>query len=260
MSKINFKLFILIALIAIISLSCKKKTLDEAVPVVSTYSAMMKGNDSVIIIGKILQKGGDDIECEGFCYAKHPNPDIEENQILFNNNQTTFSAVVPVQHDSTYYFKTFAANKFGLQMGNILKFIVTHPKPPIVPCILKNNTFTNNGTDFPISNVFCGNSYAYSGTYGIEVDCYPYGESIHIDFNAVPTNGIYVNQSDVSYFSDSKNPKEVNIMIDNTYSIENGDSIYVSENPDHTLNVSFCKLNYSAFSSTFSARGKFSTK
>jgi hypothetical protein len=220
-------------------MSCKKLTYDDAIPKVTIVSASFYSLDSVILHGKITTRGASAIEYTGFAFDTHPNLSLLKNQVLLKNGSTDFSAIVHAYHDTTYYFKAFAANSFGYSSSNVIQFKVPAPAPVVAPCTLTNNYITDNGVGQTATAIGSASNPSY-GNYA--VDIYESSEDVYVFFPYVPINGIYTTTSDGYNIGHG----QVYIYINNfnLYSINSGGKVYVSINNGITT-VSFCSLNYS---------------
>ena len=252
----------LIALSGIFSYSCKKLTLNDALPVVAVKSVSVISADSAAVTGTIINPGADVIEYEGLCYSSDPMPQMLDNQYFVGNSSTNFTIHVPFKQDSTYYVRVYATNSYGYGISSPYKFTVAHAKPALAPCPLSNMKLVDQGNPYPIDFVYSGTGYASYGVWGLEVDYNSGNNALRMDFNKVPTNGAYVVQGDAGQFSSDNNPKEVYAELDvfNTYNMQSGDSVYVSENADKSISFSFCHLHYIMGSASISMAGQFTAK
>jgi hypothetical protein len=121
--KLSFIAAITIALI--INDGCKKETYNDALPVVNLYRIAQIDTDSVSVTGTIATNNGDGIQYEGFSFGHDPVPPITERQIIASANSDTFTTHIYVKKDSTYYFRSFAANGYGYGLSAPAKF-ATH--------------------------------------------------------------------------------------------------------------------------------------
>ena|ERR1035437_4692000 len=239
-NKLYLNLTLLLALSICFSfIGCKKHTFNDALPKVTIQSVVPYGFDSVIITGKITSVGIGKIDYVGFCYSSSPNPLIIQNQVLKNGTDGAFTAILLAYQDSTYYFKSFAANEFGYAASSVFKYIVPKATPAIAPCTLTNNQINDNGSTFAVSAFGSSTNPPY-GNYSVSI----YGnEDITICFLNTPQNGIYTTSSDGSNLS----ANQVLITISNfyQYTINGGQKLYVSLNTNGTTTLSSCGLQYS---------------
>ena len=241
---------------------CQKLTLDEALPVVAVKSISMISSDSAAVTGTIVNAGADLIEYEGVCYSSDPMPGMLANQHFIQNGTTNFTIHLPLKQDSTYYVRVFATNSYGYGISNQFKYTVSHAKPAVAPCSLTSSNIVDQGTSYSVDFVYSGTNYASYGVWGLEADYNGGNNALRMDFNKTPTNGAYVVQGDAGQFSGNNNPNEVYAELDefNTYNMQTGDSVYVSENADKSISFSFCSLHYSVGSSKIKLAGQFAAK
>lgn len=232
--------------------SCKKKTFDDALPVVTLESVEMVSLDSVVLIGNISSNGADDIEYYGFAFDKSPSFTILKNQMLIEGrNSGDFRMVVHAEHDSTYYFKAFAANGFGYKESNVIKYTVPRPAPVVAPCTLTNNYFNDDGYSFPVS-AYGSAVFPNYGNY--QVDLYGSSEDIRMYFPYKPINGIYTTTLDGSNIG----PGQVFINITNFYQyyVNSGGKVYVNVDSSGTTSISICGVQYIKSSFICNLKGK----
>jgi|SRR6185437_11290068 len=228
------------ALVVICTLffSCKKKY-DDALPKVTLQSVTLKGLDSVTLSVNVTSKGASAIEYAGVSYNSNPAASIVSNQVLLQDGRTSFNITVHAFHDSTYYFKAFAANSFGYTVSNVIKYTVTTPPPAIAPCTLANNYIHDNGSTFSVYAYGSANNPSY-GNYQVTMNGNT--EDIIICFPAVPYNGVYTTTSDGSNLGAGQ--VYVSISNFNQYVINSGDNVYVSIDSLGTTTISSCALHY----------------
>lgn len=237
--------------------SCKKKKFDDALPVVTIESVEMVGLDNVVVTGNISSAGADDIEYCGFAFSKSPSFDILSNQVLIEGNtKGHFHATVHADHDSTYYFKAFAANGLGYKVSNVLRYTVPVPPPVVAPCTLTANYFHDNGFGFPVSAYGSSVSPTY-GNYEVSIYSSAASESILLYFPYKPINGIYTTVSDG--WSIGSGEVLVDILKFNYYRVNSGGKVYVNvDNATGVTTITICDVNYTYSSIDFDVYGKVS--
>ncbi len=248
MKKTSFISIVLLLLFGSTSFySCKKKTFDDALPQITLVSATVSNLDSVLLVANITSAGANALEYCGFAYSANPSFSVLNRQVLFQATGTgKFQAVVPAIHDSTYYFKAFAANGFGYNVSNVIKYTVPTPAPAIAPCTLTNNYVNDGGLGFSVSSY---GSAANPQWGGYTVTLNGTNEDIAISFPYKPINGVYNTVSDGSTMGAGQ--ACVSITNFNIYYVNNGGKIYVSVNSNGTTTISFCSLTYNnGFSNT----------
>jgi hypothetical protein len=253
------QLFFLFIAAGIIMLNGCSKNYNDALPSCSFVSAVPYGQDSILIVGQVTKQGASPVEYNGFAYSNQPNFDITSNQVgCALNRQGLFQAVIPINPDSTYYFKCYVANEYGYTVSGNYKYTVPYPAPDSAPCSLTNNVVTDNRiawTMFYIS----GAGNASFGSYGIQASDMSGSEELNIYFNIVPVNGVYTTDGDEQDFIDNSYKKfSVLIVLGNftQYTVNSGGKVYVAQNKDGTTTLSFCTLTYTAFSTNFPLSGK----
>jgi hypothetical protein len=241
----------LTAVLGIIFSACSKPYQD-ALPTVQLTSAVPYGMaDSVLLTGTITSAGASPIEYEGFCFSNTPNFDLLTNQVMLNSTVTTFTTVVPAKNDSTYYFKSIAANQYGYSVSSAYKYTLPSVKPDSAPCSLSQNTVYFQGGNTPF-DIFGSGSSAF-GSYYVEAD-FGFSSALDIYFNQVPTNGAYyvLNTTD---FIDNTGAYVCNISLSGN-SFNEGGYVYVSQNTNGSTTVSFCPLTVNISSTNYSVSAK----
>jgi hypothetical protein len=240
MKKINtiLKATVVLFVICTSFLSCKKK-FDDALPKVTLQSVILKGLDSVTLSVQVTSKGASAIEYAGVSYSGTASASILSNQVLLQDGRINFNITVHAFHDSTYYFKAFAANSFGYSVSNVIKYTVATPPPAIAPCTLSNNYIDDNGSSFSVYAYGSANNPSY-GSYQVTMNGNT--EDIIMCFPAVPYNGVYTTTSDGSNIGAGQ--VYVSISNFNQYTINSGDNVYVSIDSLGTTTISSCALHY----------------
>ena len=229
------------------------KPYSEALPTVQLVSIVPYGMaDSVLITGKITSAGASAIQYEGVSFSNVPSFDLLSRQTLLNSTSATFTAVIPAPQDSTYYFEAFAANQYGYGVSSVYKYTVPSAKPDSAPCSIPQNTVVFQGDNTPY-DILWGGSPPY-GSFYVEAD-FGLSNAIDIYFNQVPTNGIYsvLNTED---FVDNSSQYVATIVLDNTYSFNEGGYVYISQNKNGSTTVSFCSLTANVSSVNYVASEK----
>lgn len=233
--------------------SCSKKTFTDALPQVQFVSVTPYGNDSAIIAGNVTSAGASPVEYVGFAFSANSSVDLLKNQVLLNGTTGRFSAGVKVYHDSTYYFKCFAANSFGYAASAAFKCTIGSAVGDSAPCALNSNYIVDGGYGgYSIVSLNTGPSYAsYGGSFGVYVDNGSSTESVDICFNGSPGNGTYNSVSSLSF---DTNPYDCEIVVNGSYVVNAGGKVYVSVKSGKTT-ISFCPITYIG-TSTYSISGK----
>jgi hypothetical protein len=116
------KFHLVVAVCFAVNFSGCKKKYDDALPKVSLNSIIAYGSDSVKLIGQVTNVGGATVEYTGFAFDLQPTFSLRQNQLLLGGTSGQFSVIMPAYHDSVYYFKCFAANKFGYSESSTMQF------------------------------------------------------------------------------------------------------------------------------------------
>ncbi len=251
---------ILFIILFVFNNACKKDKLNKPFPYVKleTLPVLYIDGNKDRLSGRVLDTQDEKVAYVGFCYSFEPNPDILDNQVLFNGKTGKFSTdITGLKTNDTIYVMAFAANEYGYSKGNIVQYIKIKPAPPVVPCSLKNNTIINNGLEVNAS-IYSGANYSTFGKFGIVGENFSSGTSVTVEFNKLLENGIYPVNSNL--FTQSDKYSKVKIGTGLGTSIDNGGNVYVVENTDGSFAVTFCDLTYRVGSFTATLKGKFIVK
>ncbi|RYD72656.1 MAG: hypothetical protein EOP53_21540 [Sphingobacteriales bacterium] len=236
---------------------------DNSIPdVILNTVKMAPGGNMVELSGTIKSVGGGELQFKGFCYSNHPNTQMHDNMHVITDDTSELKLELMLMFDSTYYFRCFAQNQYGEKLSNEIRFTVPHPNPSAAPCELNDNEIFDQGNTYPIENVYASNHIEDYGKYNVHVSNFhnQFMPSIDIDFKKVPINGIYVTIGSSNNLRDIANPNAIYVRMFNDYPVEEGDSLFVAENIDGTLTMSFCNFNYKFNTIPINAKGKFNFK
>jgi hypothetical protein len=250
------RLFLCAAVITYIT-ACKKHTYSEAVPLVQIDKMEMVGDDTAEITATIISEGAVPVEHAGFCFDYQPNPILEKNQVLVQPSGSRIRTRLKLFSDSMYYFRAFATNSYGYKLSE--DFVFTAKKEgKTAPCPLELNKVLYQGTLYPTGTVKKVNPVY--GKYAIYIEAMGGGPFMQLEFNRVPTNGIYTT-NDVGYkFEQNNHQQEVMVYLNGAY-VDSGDPVYIAEGADGSYTVSFCDLGYRQTSTlTIKASTNFSVK
>jgi uncharacterized protein (TIGR02145 family) len=93
-------------------------------PTLTTRSISSISFTSAISGGDISDDGGGMINARGVCWAKSPNPVIDNLFTLDGIGNYTYSSMISgLDHGATYYVRAYATNESGTGYGNQLAFI-----------------------------------------------------------------------------------------------------------------------------------------
>ena len=243
------KIFLVLCVCALAA--CVKHSPPQlAIPIIETIGAK-----AVKVSAEIEDDGAGVVDIVGFCYSKYPVPTLADHQVLLDEIvggffSTTIDGFKPMD---TIYFRAFASNEYGFQYSGVSKITFKETGPPIVPCVLTAGELVDNGSSFYASAI-AGEGWALYGNYAIVVSIS--GKEYNFSFTKKPGNGIYTTSSGGDVNSSDEN---VYVSLNNgfsTYSMAPGGSVYVVENGDGTVTLSFCNLTYTPFSSPYIISGQ----
>lgn len=238
------KISILIVAIIFVSIGfqqCKfdlLSDLSESDPVVE-ISDFKYENDVLTIKGNVIDEGTSKIYYTGFCYARGHVPELDENQILIEDGNLTFEAVIDdLWPNEDYYFRAFAANSNSFALSDTVHYKVSGNNSE-APCQLADNTIEFN-------------IYSKSITYGqitekdinnlykVELRCN--GLYLSFYFDSEPTSGIYTTVTSDDELTPAKRNVKIVMFTGSYYVIEPDDKLYVSV-IDGVTTFSFCELH-----------------
>jgi hypothetical protein len=233
-----------ISIVAVLALtlnnSCKKalKNVDDYLPKVSIVSAEIQADGSVLVTGNIDSRGYAEVEYAGFSCNTHSEPKMLERQVIADVNGSTFTAIYKgFDVDSTYYFRSWATNKYGYRYGTEvpLNQIIA---PAVTPaCTLPMNTLnlgTGGGTytyyyvDAPVNNWQTWDFQASPSS----------GPTINFSFGSAVTTGIYTTE-----ISTSPGAGKVSVYFylgGSGYSLNDGSKVYVNTIGKDTVDITIC--------------------
>jgi hypothetical protein len=245
----KLKLFLFFSVCSVFIWDCKN--FNEGLPTVQFVSVVPHGPDSLLVTGVVTSKGADNIQYTGFSYSSNQVFDLLQNQVLINGSNVQFSAVVFAKQDTTYYFKSFAANSIGYATSSIFTYKFPKSAPDTAPCNLINNDVKDDYNNVPLPIIRYGGEYAPIGNFGVQATD-GVSELLNVYFLIDPVNGIYTVEN--GNFPGDSNPYEVVIEL-NGYNVTGG-NLYIAQNPDGSITLSFCGLSYVAFSVTYPVSAK----
>ena len=244
MMRTKLRLYVsLTALAFALFTSCEKALPDvhDYYPIVKTVAAFNSTDGSVVVTGKIQSKGHSDIQVVGFCMSTHADPGILDNQHLVALQGDSFAAVYSnLNEDSTYYFKSFAANSYGYAIGNEISIdsvIPLNVDPPCSPSInhidfstLFGNQYIGNIT---VMDAFNGEQ-TINGSYDNGNFTLNFGSPLHTmvytttdQYDPGPAGQVFMNFNESGIFSNSQ-------------SLNPGSQIYVKQSsPGHWI-ITIC--------------------
>ena len=219
-------------------------------PILALPTIEINGDDAVKVSAEIESNGGGTIDVVGFCYSKKAIPTLADEQVMLDEIVAgSFSTILAgFKPLDTIYFRAFASNEYGFQYSGVSKITFQVTGPPIVPCSLTDGQMIEDGSAYSPS-VSGSPGYAIGhGTYGISLSGYFSSKaSYSMSFYKKPANGTY---TVCSYDDIDKSDSNVHIQRNDGWnsptSIDTGGKVYVVENGDGTVTVTFCSLSYNS--------------
>ncbi len=235
------KLIVSLAFILVMG-SCQLALNDvqDYFPKVSTLSAIVQADGTVLVEGSIDAEGAAAIGYVGFCCSTKQEPKMLDYQMISNVSEGKFSAIYEgnFQPDSVYYFRSWASNDYGYAYGNTLsvsKIIATAVTPP---CTLVANTCNIGGGQ--------GTAQAYTVTKPAELSSgdwemrasSPNGPMVTLKFGSTVTTGVFTT---VNF--NSPDSKEVFVSFNAGFivgSLKAGSKVYVKRIASGVFDISIC--------------------
>ena len=144
------KSFLLLALLCVFFISCKKdKEQEKEKPDVRTVEVKDITSNSAIIVGKLVSDGGFENVEFGFLWDTKEDPSFEnESESIKCSDASMFLYELENLEPSTEYFvRAYARNEIGLSYGDPLRFMTSEYKGlPIVETLEPTDLTTNGVT------------------------------------------------------------------------------------------------------------------
>lgn len=111
----------------------KNFTTKAGLPIVETLEVTDITRTSAVGGGEIISNSGSEIiEC-GICWATAPNPTIEGNHIVSEDNHDTYTIeIIDLMPETLYYVRAYAKNNIGITYGEEVSFNTGDVIIPIV--------------------------------------------------------------------------------------------------------------------------------
>lgn len=94
-------------------------------PIVQTEQASdLTFSSAVISASKVSNNADCNPDTWGICFASHSDPDINDKFYSANPVSNNLSVTVDDLSAGTYYFRSFASNKYGTSYGDIVQFTI----------------------------------------------------------------------------------------------------------------------------------------
>ncbi len=262
------KLFLFLG-VWLLCVACLKEE-EFRKPKAITIGAEVAENGILRLVGR--SEGGtyDQASIRGFCYSYHARPNIKTSQVLSSGGDGEFSALLPFSSigDTLYYRAMAASNMGGIDLGEVFEIILPKHSVPEVPCAIPANTLRWFNEDIGTTDeqiYFAGAraSLATFGEIGLVLNTFSPGLDVILDMNTRKVEqGVYRtvgmdalrNQKDSSFIAQVriKGPWD-------SYNVENGQEIYITELPNGARRIEFCELRFEYFNTinTISAQADF---
>lgn len=237
MTKIIFSLVFIV-----LTASCHQalKEVSDYFPTVTTVSAAIQADGSVLVQGQIEAEGAAPIDYVGFSCSTRAQPDLTERQIIADYpGDSTFSAIYTgFEPDSTYYFQAWATNEYGYTVGKVFSLSGIIAAPVTAPCALTPNT-CNIGGFQPTADYYIVNAPTSNLNYW-EIRGQTYsGPLVDYTFGSVVTTGIFTTTT-----STSPGPGEVfvSFISDALYAaLDAGSKVYVNTISPGVHEITICQ-------------------
>lgn len=249
---------ILVLAVLVLINSCSQ---EFEAPVVQSLSASFIEEGKFELNGRILNDYGHEINYNGFFVSPtNPNPGFADFQFFTDVSGSSFSSELTYAVEGEkFYYRAFAENDYGFELGEVLSFTAPPTPTPTVPCSVSPGNMEYNSFVFPIWNM--DTSRSTLGSYGLlnlRFNMSNPAPSVYMDFNRIPGNGVYriVSSSDF----EQNRPNDVYVIVhDFTYYVVEEGYVYVTKTSNNKLRVEFCdlKFNHSFPTLTVSASGEF---
>ena len=104
-----------------------------ALPEVETNDITDIQLTSALLHGTLLFNGNDTATIKGFCWSEGAEPTINDEHILIDTIENTFSYLLSNLKDETrYYVRAYAQNKIGISYGDVITFMTASAMVPTV--------------------------------------------------------------------------------------------------------------------------------
>ena len=237
-----------IIICALFLIGCDKdspfKDYSDPYPKVQTIEAVAGGGDTIILAGECTSEGKLPLQYIGFYYDTDPNPKMDRQEAFEPFIGKFGSKIGGLSPDSTYYYVAFAVNDLGYSKGEVKSFKVGKPTPQVAPCDLDENTALVNGSNV---NWSYPTAVIYNSEAVVSAESYMAGVAVTITFNdsKIPSGKYTTSSYDLLHLG----AKNVLVTIRNAGAyteipVKSGATVYVAENTDGTVTVSFCDLEY----------------
>lgn len=183
--------YLLFILAVLFSISCEKvqKDVNDYYPVVKHKSISRNADGSIELTADVESKVDAEIEYAGYCISTDSIPRMIDNQVLgkvIGGNYTVdYEGLMPF---TKYYFRPWAANKYGYTLGDIGIVDSIAAEPFVFPCSYSLNTISIANNVF--ENVTQA-TYTNNGSAGGTINVTSNSINFIMDFDSNLKNAIY---------------------------------------------------------------------
>lgn len=257
-------ILVLAIVISILFFSCVKarKNMSDYFPKVETVVATVNSNGDVIVEGKIdLQ--GDSVLAVGFCVDTLPDPNLLRNQREFNlpvvqnfttqyNNIDFKLSFKSFDRKKTYYFRSWAANRYGYSYGNSISLTNIKGTPVNPPCNLALGyvDLGQGAGNIAITSVGTAPANLWLTQVNFDLD------RLWLNFEYKPVSRIYTSVESMNF-----DYTKANLSLNGRKIY--GALIYAKETSDSTVEFTICNAIYytpPSFNTTATLKARFSAK
>ena len=237
--------------------TCKKvqKDVMDYYPKVTTVSATVQPDGSVIMQGTIVSSGTSSIEYSGFCMGTMSTPKMTDNQALSTSTQgNNFYATYSGFNSGTkYYFRSWATNGDGWSYGNIISLDSIVTQPVVATCSPAMNS-VNIGGGNPTETYISVGAPA-QGPSSWDFQASSNSNTVNFSFGESPLTKIYTTTT-----SNTPGPTQVYIYFYSGFisgALNDGSPVYVNKSGASTWVITICNAPWVYNSSTFNFLTKF---
>lgn len=211
---------------------------------------------------EVLHKGVGTIGNMGVCYAKHPNPilnDLDKQVVQELSGQGNYDLTVDqLEKDSTYYFRAYGVNEVGLQYStNEIEYKVPNPNGTVsgIPCTPTVNTTTDGGgPELTMNNNYSSTPWNNYSEFWYQASD---GTNLKFRINFVnPVLGTYTTAQISSSVNTDYTIKIWKIEQSLAYYTDYGQTVYIEADASGKMSVTFCDLSFTSASKTTLLSGK----
>ena len=136
-------LVVLIELIFVIQIACKKELPDE-IPSLVTVNVTEITSASFTSGGLVFSAGGDSVLSKGICLSTKQNPEISDIKTFNGTGTGSFTSTISgLMAGTTYYIRAYATNSVGTGYGNQYAVTTTGELPTLTTAPITSITPTS---------------------------------------------------------------------------------------------------------------------